>query len=39
MTAEFWKNFYQKTYLNDFRVGILGNNKVLEKSKLGGDIF
>ena len=28
MTAEFCKNFYQKTYLNDFRLGILGNKKV-----------
>ena len=35
MTAEFCKNFYQKTYLNDFRLGILGNNKVLEKSQIG----
>ena len=24
---EFCKNIYQKTYLNDFRLGILGNKK------------
>ena len=35
MTAEFWKNFYQKTYLNEFRLGILGNKKVLEKFQIG----
>ena len=35
MTAEFCKNFYQKTYLNDFRLGILGNKKVLEKFQIG----
>ena len=35
MIAEFWKNFYQKTYLNDFRLGILGNKKVLEKCQIG----
>ena len=35
MTAEFCKNFYQKTYLNDFRLGILGNSKVLEKTQIG----
>ena len=35
MTAEFYKNVYQKTYLpNDFRLRILGNNKVLEKSQI-----
>ena len=35
MTAEFYKNIYQKTYLpNDFRLRILGNNKVLEKSQI-----
>ena len=28
MTPEFCKNIYQKTYLNDFRLGILGNKKV-----------
>ena len=28
MTPEFFKNIYQKTYLNDFRFGILGNKKV-----------
>ena len=34
-TAEFYKNVYQKTYLpNDFRLRILGNNKVLEKSQI-----
>ena len=26
---------YQKTYLNDFRLRILGNKKVLEKSQFG----
>ena len=36
MTAEFYKNVYQQTYLpNDFRLRILGNKKVLEK--LSGD--
>ena len=35
MAAEFCKNFYQKTYLNNFRVGILENKKVLEKSQVG----
>ena len=35
MTAEFYKNVYQKTYFpNDFRLRILGNNKVLEKSQI-----
>ena len=31
MAAEFCKNFYQKTHLNDFKLGILGNKKLLEK--------
>ena len=36
MTAEFNKNVYQKTYVsNNFRLRILGNNKVLEKSQTG----
>ena len=35
ITAEFCKNFYGKTYLNDFRLGMLGNKKTLEKSKTG----
>ena len=35
MTAEFCKNFYQKTNLNDFRLGILGNKKVLKKFQIG----
>ena len=28
MTPEFCKNIYQKTYLNNFRLGILENKKV-----------
>ena len=35
MTAEFCKNFYQKTYLKDFQLRVLGNKKVLEKSQIG----
>ena len=35
MTAEFYKNLYQKTYLKDLRLGILANKKVLEKSQIG----
>ena len=35
MTQEFCKNIYQKIYLNDFRLGILGNKKVSEKSQVG----
>ena len=38
MTAEFCKNIYQKTfiiYLNNFRLEILGNKKVLKKSQIG----
>ena len=36
MTAEFYKNFYRKTYFsNDFRLRILGNKEVLEKSQIG----
>ena len=35
MTAEFCKKNYQKTYLSDFRLGILVNKKVLEKSRIG----
>ena len=36
MTAEFYKNVYQKTYLpKDFRLRITGNKKVLEKSQIG----
>ena len=35
MTEEFCKIVYQKTYLSDFRLGILGNKKVLEKSQIG----
>ena len=35
MTADFCKNFYRKTYLNDFKLWILGNKKVLEKSQIG----
>ena len=35
MTAEFF-NAYQKTYhLNNFRLRILGNKKVLQKSQIG----
>ena len=35
MTAEYYKNVYQKTYLlNDYRLRILGNKKVLEKSQI-----
>ena len=34
MTAEFCKNIYQKTYLNNFRLEILGNKKVLKKSQI-----
>ena len=34
MTAEFYRNFYQKTYLDNFRLGILGNKKVLEKFQI-----
>ena len=37
MSTEICKNFYQKTYLNEFRLGIFGNKKVLENLKLGGD--
>ena len=32
ITAEFFKNFYQKTNLTDFKLGI---KKVLEKSQIG----
>ena len=32
MAAEFFKTFYQKTNLKDFR---LGTKKVLEKSQIG----
>ena len=35
MTPEFSKNIYQKTYLNNFKLGILGNKKVQEKSQIG----
>ena len=36
MTAAFYGNVYQKTYLpNDFRPRILGNMKVLEKYQIG----
>ena len=36
MTAEFYKNVCQKTYLQrNFRLSILGNKKVLEKSQIG----
>ena len=35
MAAEFCKNFYQKTHLNDFKLGILGNKKLLEKLHIG----
>ena len=36
MTAEFYKNIYQKTYLrNNLRLRILGNKKVLEKAQIG----
>ena len=36
MTAEFYKNVYQMNYLqNNFRMGILRNNKVLEKPQIG----
>ena len=31
MAAEFCKNAYQKTSLDNFRLEILGNKKVLEK--------
>ena len=34
MTAEFCKNIYQKTYLNNFRLEILRNKKVLKKSEI-----
>ena len=32
MTAEFYRKVYQR---NDFRLKILGNNKVLEKNQIG----
>ena len=35
LTAEFYKNLYQKIYLKDLRLGILGNKKVLEISQIG----
>ena len=36
MTVEFYKKVYQKTYLpNNFRLRILGNKKLLEKSQIG----
>ena len=36
MTAEFYKNVYQKTFLpNDFNLRILGNKNVFEKFKIG----
>ena len=36
MTAELYKNVYQKTYLsNDLRLRILENKKVLKKSQTG----
>ena len=35
MSAEFCKNFYQKTDLTHFRLGILENKKVLQKSQIG----
>ena len=36
MTADFYKSIYQKKYLpNNFRLMILGNKKVLEKSQIG----
>ena len=35
MIAEFCKNFFKKTCLNNFRIRILGNKKVLEKSQIG----
>ena len=31
MTPEFCKDIYQKIYLNDFRLGVLGNKKLSEK--------
>ena len=34
MTPEFCKIIYQKTYLNNLRLGILGNKKVSEKSQI-----
>ena len=34
MTAEFYKYIYQKSYLNDFKLSILGNKKVLEKYQI-----
>ena len=37
MTPNPCKNIYQKTYLNDFRLGILGNRKYKKNLKLGGD--
>ena len=36
MTPEFCKNIYQKTYANDFRLGILGS-KSKKNLKLGGN--
>ena len=35
MTPEFCKKVYQMTYFKEFRLGILGKNKVLEKSQIG----
>ena len=34
ITAEVYNNVYQKTYLNDFRLRILEDKKVLEKSQI-----
>ena len=35
MTPELCKSIYQKTCLNNFRLGTLGHKKVLEKSQIG----
>ena len=35
ITLEFCKKVCQRTYLNDFRLGILGKKKLLEKSQIG----
>ena len=34
-TLNLYQNLYQKTYFNDFKLGILGNKKILEKSQIG----
>ena len=38
LTPEFCKNIYQKTFLNDFRLGIKKAKKYKKNLRLGGDI-